>query len=76
LQATDRLTVKDTKLQLEGRDHGAAVEVRDIILFWIFHFLIIKGKETIVIPTKQGKMQRLKVVSLVSRSDWSLFYNL
>ncbi len=34
LQATDRLTLKDTKLQLEGRDHGAAVEVRHYSSFW------------------------------------------
>jgi hypothetical protein len=46
LQATDRLTVKDTKLQLEGRDHGAAVEVRHQPAF--LHFLINKGKEIIV----------------------------
>ena len=32
LQAKDRLTVSDIKLQLDGSDHGAAVEVGDHVI--------------------------------------------
>ncbi len=55
LQATDRLTAKDTKLQLEGRDHGAAVEVRHQPPLGGSNLSIIIGKENIQIKTCKAK---------------------